>query len=189
MADTGWLTPATSADDTAVGTIAWTLRDNGRAEDAVVMTDFADTGGTVANHISYYAKMTNFSAGVPSGATINGIEVQMKKLQTSAAGSNCSDNSVKLSKGGTIQGTEKNIAGAWPSLTLQWVAYGGATDMWGLSLSDTDVNATTFGVGLAANVNGGARPGIAGQVNVDSIQIKVYYTEAAPTFIPKVMIF
>lgn len=53
-------------------------------------------------------------------------------------------NSIKLVKSGTIQGNDK----AAGSITASDVYYpfGGSSDLWGLSLSDTDINASNFGV-------------------------------------------
>ena len=59
------------------------------------------------------------------------------------------ENSVKLVKGGTVSGTNLSTAAALPSL-LTNVTYGGSTNMWGLSLSYSDINASNFGAAFSA---------------------------------------
>lgn len=54
---------------------------------------------------------------------------------------------VKLIKGGTITGNDKG--GASMPTTEAFVSYGGATDLWGVTLTSTDVNDSTFGFTFA----------------------------------------
>ena len=117
-------------------------------------------------------------------------------------------NSIKLIKGGTISGDEKStgalITFGPPYVNNDW---GSSSDLWGLTLSDTDVNASNFGVGISVSGNlgishyltatnfgfsipsGATINGIVARaewnqhtatVFVDSVSIIVYYT-AAPT--------
>jgi hypothetical protein len=59
------------------------------------------------------------------------------------------ENSVKLIKGGTISGDDKSTNATLPTSDT-YVSYGGASDMWGLSLVPSDINASNFGVGFSA---------------------------------------
>lgn len=52
--------------------------------------------------------------------------------------------SVKLVKGGTIQGNDNADSAATTSSDVFYL-YGSATDLWGLTLADTDINASNFG--------------------------------------------
>jgi hypothetical protein len=56
---------------------------------------------------------------------------------------------VKLIKGGTIGGTAHGAGAAFTNRVL-----GTTTDLWGQTLSDTDVNGTTFGIAVAALASG-----------------------------------
>lgn len=55
------------------------------------------------------------------------------------------ENTIKLVKGGTISGNNKSTGASIPS-TLTTVNYGGTSDLWGLTFTVTDVNASNFGV-------------------------------------------
>lgn len=61
-------------------------------------------------------------------------------------------NSVKLVKGGTISGNEKATGAV--TTTDAYYTFGGAADLWGVTLTDTDVNASTFGVVVSLKATG-----------------------------------
>lgn len=65
-----------------------------------------------------------------------------------------SQNSIKLVKGGTIQGTDKSTGAIYHGATLTNVSFGGATDLWGLTLAPSDINASDFGVAISAKGHG-----------------------------------
>lgn len=110
---------------------------------------------------------------------------------------------VRLNKSGTPLGGDNKSLGT--TFTTGVRTYGGAADAWSLALTPTDINDTTFGVGISFVGNGGiskyllvtdfdfAIPagatinGIevaldvinaAGNPSVDYVSMKVYYTEA-----------
>ena len=58
------------------------------------------------------------------------------------------ENAVKLIKSGVFQGANKSTAATIPS-TDTYVTYGSATDTWGLNLTATDINSSTFGVAFS----------------------------------------
>ena len=64
--------------------------------------------------------------------------------------SNVIDYSVRLVKGGVISGTDKARAPAsvWPGSDT-YISYGGSSDVWGLSLSASDINSSDFGFVIA----------------------------------------
>lgn len=55
------------------------------------------------------------------------------------------ENSIRLIKGGVISGTNKSTGAAIPSVQTS-VNYGGVSDLWGLTFTSTDINASNFGV-------------------------------------------
>ena len=55
------------------------------------------------------------------------------------------ENTISLVKGGTISGNNKSTGAVIPT-TLTTVNYGGTSDLWGLTFSVSDVNASNFGV-------------------------------------------
>ncbi|MEO8590409.1 MAG: T9SS type A sorting domain-containing protein [Flavobacteriales bacterium] len=82
------------------------------------------------------------------------------------------DYSVRLMKGGTIGGTDLANTTSWPTSDA-YVNYGGAGNLWGQSWTIADINATGFGVVLAARVaNGTAR--------VDHVRVTVTYYSTLP---------
>ena len=179
MADTGWISPGTGSEDATIGTQSWDLY-SGYDLSGIFAADDSNIEGAYfySAATTKYIVGSNFGFSIPEGATIDGILVEI--LQK---GNNTVENSIKIVKGGTIQGDENSTEVSLPS-TYTYVSYGGSDDLWGLSWSDTDINASTFGVGFAVdgyNYNDDAY--------VDHIRIKVYYTEGGATSAPFPMFF
>ncbi|MCR4339413.1 MAG: glycine-rich protein [Gemmatimonadaceae bacterium] len=78
------------------------------------------------------------------------------------------DNVVRLVRGGTVVGDDKAAATQWPSVDT-YKTYGGATDMWGTTLTPAQVNAADFGVVLSATVT-------TGTAEVDHVRMTIHYT-------------
>ena len=166
MADSGALSPATTADDTTIGSIAWTNPNNSQSSnDSYAVADFG------YSNASYYLKATNFGFAIPTGATINGIVVEVERKKTGLI----IDNSIKIVKGGVIGGTEQNASAAWPAGDT-YATFGSSTNLWGLTWTPADINASNFGMviscaSLLAN----------SIAYIDHIRITVYYTDAGFT--------
>lgn len=79
------------------------------------------------------------------------------------------DNLVKLVKAGSVAGNSKASATHW-GVTDEWVSYGGAQDLWGTTLSPSDVNNASFGAAVSAVAGSGAT------AKVTAMRITVYYT-------------
>lgn len=123
---------------------------------------------------------------VPAGATITGVVVTLYK------GSNrinqISDTTVKLLKAGTAAGSNKAMAGFWPFTNNQNAyptvaqtkpyVYGSTTDLWGTTLTPTDVANANFGFELVATLASGQYT--SGACDLSSLQctVDVYYTVA-----------
>lgn len=186
MAVTAYKFPATIADDTTVGTVGWANHANAGADD----TSEAAWEQSSGSPVGYYLKGTNFgftTADVPSGATIDGLEAEVRRREQSTT-DNISDNSVKYVDAGTITGNEKAAAGEWTQATGESSAgnatYGGAADLWGATISDSDARASTSGLAFSPKATSGTTP----DGYVDYMKIRYYYTEApASTFAPRVM--
>jgi len=165
MSDTGWKSPGTVVSDDTVGTVAWSNPDNAKASDNSYATVLLD---------NLVAILTDYD--------------------------------VKLVKGGTVQGNNK-ATGTELTTTDTIISYGGSSDLWGVSLTPTDINSSNFGLVFAATEDetnqisnylkitncgfdvptGATINGIETHieqsvsenylyVQVDHIQIKVYYT-------------
>ena len=82
------------------------------------------------------------------------------------------DYSVMLVKAGTIGGTDLANTISWPN-TDGYVSYGGATNTWGRTWTDADINATTFGAAISSRVQNGTS-------RVDHMRLTVYYYSSLP---------
>jgi len=104
-----------------------------------------------------------FNFAVPSTATILGVEVIANIQATTLS----TDNSIRLVKAATPSGTAKTLGGI--NTSLEDKLWGSRFDLWGNTLTYTDVNNASFGVDL--NFNN------AGTVTLNSVTVNVYYTD------------
>ena len=170
--DTGPNNPATGAQDTTIGTIAWGSYTNSFSDNATY-----DAVSLGKNVISYYNKATNFSfSGIPSDATIKGIKVEINGYVENTF---MDDYSVKIVKGGTITGNELASATDWPTSDAgAYRTYGGTTDLWGAAWSPSDINSNTgFGVAFSFK-NNKTGAGATYIRNIYHIRITVTYAPA-----------
>lgn len=174
MASQGPNAPLTcvSTSTGAPGSATWSTPVGADESDDTYANLFFGSSGT---QISAFLKVTNFGFSIPSGATIDGIVVEIERQDIyGSVNATTKDHTVQLYKGGTNQGTNKaDTSTAWSAETF--VTYGSSSDLWGLSFSDTDINDSGFGVGLAVTQNILAKGPSTG-AEVDLIQITVYYT-------------
>lgn len=158
--------PSAGADDAGAGNIAWlnpgnvTASDNSRATSSI----FA------ASPTTHILKATNYGFSVPANATIDGVELSVERQQSTAT--DVHDQTLKLLVGGTQVGSNKAAVGSWPT-TEASATYGGPTDLWGTTLTPSDVNGSTFGAALQAALT--TSNSVA---KVDNVRITVYYTTA-----------
>lgn len=127
-----------------------------------------------ASGFSDWLEASTFGFTIPTGATINGIIVEVERYQLGGSGV-IEDLNVFIAKGGTEVGSQHAIAGQWPS-TDTYQTYGNSTDLWGTTWTAAEVNASNFGVRLTVQETGGTD---ANAGTVDHIRITVYYTAAA----------
>lgn len=170
--------PGTGTNDTSVGTVAWSNPGFITANDTNLASATIGSAG-----ISNYIFATNLAFAIPTGATINGVSVNISRMEGNTnARAGIEDSSVKLIVGGLVTGTEHAATTvAWPT-TEAVATYGSTTDTWGATLTDTTVNATNFGVALSATdfkVSGGGGTETA---DVNYITITVTYTPVATTY-------
>lgn len=153
---------------TSVNTMDWISPANVEVEDETLAT--FTTGPT--QQLSHYLKTTGYGFAIPNGATITGVIVEVKRYLTQNDPNNNTWEAVympiSLVKGGSIQGTTTSGPDHWYSQN-QYTAKGGPQDMWGITLTPTDVNASNFGVAFAVQSTNAI-------ANVDAIRIRVCYT-------------
>lgn len=175
MATAGPNAPGTMADDAAVGTGSWANPDNAKVNDASYAAHSSGGGQT------HYLKATAFGFAIPGGATINGIQVSVvRKSQDSAKFAYTQDSVVKLVQGGTVVGTSKaDTATKWPT-SDGTVTYGSTSDLWGATWTDTDINASNFGVVFSAN-------NVTTVSSINFISVTITYTASAGGPVKQVM--
>jgi len=166
-----YLTTAGTWDQVAISgsAINWYQQSRITAADGLLVMSY---GFNIGDYSPYLCTLNYGFAGVPSGATITGIGVTLNRR-----GTDFKDYSVKLIKSGTIQGNDKaDTATTYPS-TLTDATYGGDGDLWGLTLTDTNVKASNFGVAIACQqVSSGYKEGF-----FDYIGVTVYYSTGGGT--------
>lgn len=149
----------------------WTSSNNSFASDNSYATTTLLSGSTDTVLFS----ITNFSFSIPSGATIDGIVAEIERKVNSTS-RNPKDSGVLIVKGGSASGTDKASASVWPTSDA-YATYGTSSDLWGLSWTDTDINASNFGVRIGCKRDAGAKGTTT--YSIDHIRITVYYTAAA----------
>lgn len=159
--------PATTANDTSVGTVAWSSPAN------AVSSDDLSASASISSSTSNYLNATNFGFSIPSGSTINGIKAEVER--SGSATTALIDNSVKIIKGGLISGNEMASATSWPTADA-YAAYGDSNNLWGLTWAVSDVNSSNFGLAVSARDPEGI---IGATANIDHIRITVYYTSSS----------
>jgi len=117
--------------------------------------------------VSYYLRASNFGFSIPTGATINGIKVEIE--QALDTGANAIESAVRIVKADGSIGTTNKSTGATVPSSDTYVTYGGASDLWGETWTSTDINDTDFGVVFSVS-------GTAGNTLVDHVRITVYYS-------------
>jgi hypothetical protein len=132
----------------------------------------ADCGPTGEIH-----EVGTFGFAIPVGATINGVLVEFEAICRLCEGGE--ENDINLTGVGTCTGKAYNEGGSPepPNSTTYDSVYeslGGASDAWSCtSLTETNVNATTFGVIATAGTGVDSA-----EVQYDHIRVTVFYTEA-----------
>lgn len=159
----------TIEDDDTYGTYAWTDPGNASVSDNMYAVSESFNG-----QFSHYLKTTNFGFAVASNATINGVIFECERHRPSY---NMTDYSIRLVKSGSVQGDDKSNFDYWESSEDVYYSYGGAVDLWSLTLVPGDVNASTFGVALSVAPDGATQDAIIGYV--DHMRLTVYYTAGA----------
>lgn len=167
---TGPNSPGTTADDSGVGTVTWTDHANITSSN----NGYATAVIPAVDTITHYLKATNFGFSIPAGATIDGVVVEWERKDADLGGANAKDNAIRIVKGGTIGATDKSSASTWPASDA-YASYGSSSDLWGETLTESDIESSTFGAALSARnvvTSSSSNP------YVDHVRITVYYTEA-----------
>ncbi|HOW29796.1 MAG TPA: Hint domain-containing protein [archaeon] len=140
------LSPGTMADDATIGTQAWSSLDYSKASDnsysSVNMGNVVN--GTFSGYTTHYLKANNFGFNIPTGATINGIKVEIEKY---TFGPYISWDLKIVKADGSIGDTNMG-SGTWPTPSdpNTYETYGSDTNVWGETWTAENINDSDFGV-------------------------------------------
>ncbi len=176
MSSAGPTYPGTVAEVSPTG-LSWTNLNNVKAHDVNYATVAKSTSGTASTKI---VKGNNFGFSIPTGATINGIEVKIYRK----ASANTSTNYVKTTEllispdDGATGSDLSDIATKWAT-TDELITAGGPTELWDLTWTPSQINGTGFSVFMTVTLTRGTT----GTVTAywESVSITVYYTEVDGT--------
>jgi hypothetical protein len=114
---------------------------------ATYVTDFGAGSGSATTK---FLELFDFDFNIPSTDTIVGVEVHIRAHSTAAVGdSTISFDTVQLrNDSGTITGNNNAAGELVPQNTTATYTYGGATDLWGLTLTPAIVNDADFGFAI-----------------------------------------
>ena len=161
----------TGVNDTTVGGTDWTsLSDVSGSDDARASCVVPITSD------SHYLRVAPLSlSSIPSGSTINGIEVKIERRDSGTTPKN-RDNSIRLYKSGTgFVGDDKaDTATEWAA-TDEIVTRGGATDLWGTTWTRDEV-VNNLEIGISAHNN---RTTSTRTATLDNIEFTIHYTPPA----------
>lgn len=171
--------PGTLANDSVFGDKPWANPGNAASSNNSYAT--VDLDILVGNQLSNYLKATNFGFAIAAGSTINGITAEIEKNASldSPPFDGITDVRVRIVKGGVVGATDKSDAAQWPT-TDAYTTYGGAADVWGESWTAADINASDFGLVLAAGAVGPTTT----TASVDHIRITVTSTPLDVSTVP-----
>lgn len=170
------------ATGTSYGGVTWSNVDN--ALGAPNTTIAFSTLGEFQVSEGYYAYRFDFDgvSGVPEGATIDGIELVIRKSRTPSLDREIKDGNLRLASDiTTYVGSDKADTSTVWATSLTDATYGGAVDTWSWgAASAAAIRASGFGVVFVGAAGNGTAFTNA-DANVDSFGLRIYYTEGSPT--------
>ena len=182
MASTGYTFPGAAANyDIAGATKQWTITTGPTLKDDLDATDGVDAlasaiGNTGGDSVrTDYLYVSTFGFSIPAGSTIDGIQIRCITKSNGAgqaAQINCATNGHSIFIAGIPSGTI-DTTDIWTSDDPTYTTFelGGATSLWGLTPTVSQINASDFGIGISAQNSAGTPT-----ARIDSIEINIYYT-------------
>ena len=170
------MTGVTGTVSSTTGSSSWTNPNNIFTSNNV----YAVTTNPVSNlNLTGYIYALGNGFSIPSGATIDGIEVSIEaKNQLSATGfrvrSGANDLNL-LYSGSVISGSFAPSTQTWTGNTDQTKIIGSSSDLWGCVLTPSVINDASFGIRTRfQNTNATTQT-----FSIDRIAITVYYTDSS----------
>ena len=169
---------APTATSTSNNSGTWNTLNNGIANN--VSDILSGTGwwrATIGTYLTGNLTARAYGFAIPTGATINGIRLDLAKYQQT--GAVCQDAHIQLQKTTGVYSVSNyaDTVTTYPSSSTVFT-YGGATDLWGDTWTPTIINGATFGAFINATYNN-ASGSSALRCVYNWALITVYYTAAA----------
>lgn len=132
--------------------------------------------GAGTNTLTFRFRFSDTTLTIPTTATIDGILFRLVKKRGNTGTGSITESTIQLFNGTTNIGNNKAVGTAYPT-TDTLSTYGGATDLWGATLTPTILNDPNFRISY-----GGTMTVTAGTVGLDFdlAELTVYYTDSAP---------
>jgi len=159
--------PHGNQTQTASTAAGWTNPTNVFVLDQVYATTTIAQNGNSPN-----LTVSNFGFTIPNNAVIAGVVVTIYHFDENGNG-DLQDHSVNIMKALSVVGSNKAIVTPWAAGSEESYTYGGTSDLWGTTLTPSDVNGSGFGILFTAhNSTSVDGPQTAG---IDYVSITVYY--------------
>lgn len=160
---TGNIFPASGTNNAGIGATAWTNPGN-------IVSDNNSTASCNAGASSQYLVASNFTFELPSGAVVLGITARAGGTESS--GGTESVNMQLQDESGALFGSSKSVT--WNGTSETVYTYGGASDLWGATITEAIVEDADFGVRLWFTT--------AHNITVDYITLAVEYSVGTTNF-------
>jgi MSHA biogenesis protein MshQ len=159
--------PSNCSSQAGIGAVNWS--NSGQA----TTSDNSDATASLDGQITRYLWCNGYGFSVPAGSVINGITINVERNVNRTDRGGAQDASVRVVKNGVLAGNDRASTSYYTTNDVV-EPHGGSSDLWGVSWTAADINASNFGAAFAAT-----NPDPAGKavvVSVDHIQIVVDYT-------------
>lgn len=139
--------------------------------DNIKVSDNTYTSSTfIPSALAATLAASNFGFSIPTGSTINGIEVSIEKR---SGGFTTKDSWLYLVKADSSLSTDnKADTSTFWTYSKMTITYGGPTDTWGSTYTAEEINDSGFYVYFRCNVD----TEYENNLGIDFISLKVYYT-------------
>ncbi len=159
---------STSTGIKLTGTV---LSSTGWTNCTTVRLNTLDTSRAIATGNAFkLAELTTYGFGIPTGATIDGIELSADFVDNTPSTLATLQFYLSYDGGAHLTSTKSDTVNGTTPLTK---VYGGSTDTWGRTWDVSDFSDANFLVGMQ-----GKSATVGSAIGVDYLQIIVYYTSS-----------
>jgi hypothetical protein len=183
MAVTTYKFPTSTANESFPYGVTWTNHSYIKVDDTNFATCGASTKDIVGTESLVGSAFGFSSSDIPTDSTIDGIEVVINKKITysgTLGTGRIYDYSLYLRNGTNNASSNYGSALSWPE-SVASATYGGSSDMWGSSLTYSNIVSSSFSVALQAYIDVDTSTALTAHVNY--IKVRVYYTAASTSSI------